>query len=107
MVFGLSRVDGGVALGGVTVIIQSNTDLDTLQTIGVTYNCPGGSVTATLLHRPSDLTEAFTMYVLAGIKTQIIITTWGGFKLYKRTYDPVRGNWYKWQEVAGTEVEYV
>ena len=93
-------------LGGVTIYIPSNTDLNTLQTVGVAYACNTGSTTITLLHRPSDLTEAFTMYCLAGIKTQIIITTWGALKLYKRTLDAGSGNWYKWQKVTGTEVEY-
>lgn len=101
----ISAANLASVLGGVTLNISANTDLDALQSFG-TYNCAGSSITATLQHRPSDLIEAFMMYVLPGIRTQIIITTWGGFKLYKRTYNTSNNTWYKWQKVTGTEVEY-
>ena len=91
-------------LGGVTKTITSYEDLNSFTTKGVTYNCPGGAIATSLQHRPANLVESFTLFYLAGIPTQIIITTWGEFKMYKRTMD---GNeWHKWQLITGTEVEY-
>ena len=90
-------------LGGVTIIIASGQDLNTMTKQGVIYISPSGATSTSLSNRPSDLIEAFILF--APVPTmQIFITNWSELHIYKRSYDG--GRWQKWQKIVGTAVEY-
>ena len=75
--------------------IQSNTDLNTITTVG-TYYVDISDVVSTFSNCPTN--DAFSMYVTPGIPTQIIVTYWAD--VYIRSYrgwrqtDPWT-NWFK------------
>lgn len=96
------------ALGGVSKFISENQDFNNFKDQGCLYISGAGSITTTLSHRPSDLVEAFIMKCYqntsGNTSTQIIVTTWEGLKIYKRSYDS--GDWMSWQKVEGTGVGY-
>ena len=91
--------------GGTT--INENTDLNTITTVG-NYCCKANVTSPTLLNKPSDLVDAFTMkvyqtYGTANYVTQEIITL---SKRYSRVFSIPNLAWTPWLLVSDIMKQY-